>query len=110
MCNVIDRCKGWKKINDILFYAILFYSFCIITFASDCDVVMLEWQWRLDTVKKRMSEAVIEDHLEVRMDKEEDAEDMLLEDAEASGLFANVVDLDPAMDTDLGNLMTKNWG
>jgi hypothetical protein len=55
-----------------------------------------------------MSEAVIEDQLEVRMDKEED---MLSEDdriAEASGLFANVVDLDPAMDTDLGNLMTKN--
>ncbi len=40
MCNVIDRCKGWMKINDILFYAILFYSFCIITFASDCDVGM----------------------------------------------------------------------
>jgi hypothetical protein len=57
-------------------------------------------------VKKRMSEAVIEDQLEVRMDKEEDVED---DDriAEASGLFANVVDLDPAMDTDLGNLMTK---
>ncbi len=75
--------------------------------------MMLEWQWRLDTVKKRMSEAVIEDQLEVRMDKEEDTEDMPLEDeriAEASGLFANVVDLDPAMDTDLGNLMTKNWG
>ncbi len=71
---------------------------------------MLEWQWRLDTVKKRMSEAVIEDQLEVRMDKEEDADDMLSEDAEASGLFANVVDLDPEMDTDLGNLMTKIWG
>ncbi len=57
-------------------------------------------------MKKRMSEAVIEDQLEVRMDKEEDVED---DDriAEASGLFANVVDLDPAMDTDLGNLMTK---
>jgi hypothetical protein len=59
-----------------------------------------------------MSEAVIEDQLEVRMDKEEDTEDMPLEDdertAEASGLFANVVDLDPEMDTDLGNLMTKN--
>jgi hypothetical protein len=63
-------------------------------------------------VKKRMSEAVIEDQLEVRMDKEEDIEDMLLSEddriAEASGLFANVVDLDPEMDTDLGNLMTKN--
>ncbi len=62
-------------------------------------------------MKKRMSEAVIEDHLEVRMDKKEDEEDMLSEDdriAEASGLFANVVDLDPEMDTDLGNLMTKN--
>jgi hypothetical protein len=61
-----------------------------------------------------MSEAVIEDQLEVRMDKEEDIEDMLSEDdertAEASGLFANDVDLDPAMDTDLGNLMTKNCG
>ncbi len=61
-----------------------------------------------------MSEAVIEDLLEVRMDKKEDEEDMFLEDddriAEASGLFANVVDLDPEMDTDLGNLMTKNWG
>jgi hypothetical protein len=59
-----------------------------------------------------MSEAVIEDLLEVRMDKKEDEEDMFLEDddriAEASGLFANVVDLDPEMDTDLGNLMTKN--
>jgi hypothetical protein len=61
-----------------------------------------------------MSEAVIEDHLEVRMDKEEDiknTEDILSEDdriAEASGLFANVVDLDPEMDADLGNLMTKN--
>ncbi len=63
-------------------------------------------------MKKRMSEAVIEDQLEVRMDKEEDIEDMLLSEddriAEASGLFANVVDLDPEMDTDLGNLMTKN--
>jgi hypothetical protein len=57
-----------------------------------------------------MSEAVKEDQLEVRMDKKEDEEDMFSEDdriAEASGLFANVVDLDPAMDTDLGNLMTK---
>ncbi len=74
---------------------------------------MLGWQWRLDTVKKRMSEAVKEDQLEVRMDKKEDEEDMFSEDdriAEASGLFANVVDLDPAMDTDLGNLMTKIWG
>ncbi len=61
-------------------------------------------------MKKRMSEAVIEDLLEVRMDKKEDTEDVLSEDdriAEASGLFANVVDLDPEMDTDLGNLMTK---
>ncbi len=61
-----------------------------------------------------MSEAVIEDQLEVRMDKKEDEEDMFSEDeeriAEASGLFANVVDLDPEMDTDLGNLMIKNWG
>jgi hypothetical protein len=59
-----------------------------------------------------MSEAVIEDQLEVRMDKKEDEEDMLSEEddriAEASGLFANVVDLDLGMDTDLGNLMTKN--
>ncbi len=65
-------------------------------------------------MKKRMSEAVIEDLLEVRMDKKEDTEDMLSEDdartAEASGLFANVVDLDPEMDTDLGNLITKNLG
>ncbi len=61
-----------------------------------------------------MSEAVIEDQLEVRMDKEEDEEDIFSEDeeriAEASGLFANVVDLDPEMDTDLGNLITKNLG
>ncbi len=40
MCNVIDLCKGWRQINDILFYSILFYSFCIITFASECDVGM----------------------------------------------------------------------
>jgi hypothetical protein len=94
--------------SSILFYSILFYSFCIITFASDCDVGMAmkagysEEEDERGCYRGPIGGLIGQDIADI----------LLLEDddriAEASGLFANVVDLDPEMDIDLGNLMTKN--
>jgi hypothetical protein len=74
---------------------------------------MLTTWLRLETVKKRMSEAVLavlEDKMEDKMDKEEDEEEIGDADTEASGLLANFIDLDPPLDLITGKLiMNRDW-
>ena len=52
-----------------------------------------------------MSEAVMDDQAEAKMDKEEDIEDE--RETEGSGFFANFIDLDSPLDADSGKWMTK---
>ena len=55
-------------------------------------------------MKKRMSEAVVEGQMEARMDKLEDELNV-----EASGLFANYIDLDPPEDPGTGRMITLSF-